>query len=74
MNSTIEKNVNIMRQLTTTLNCNKVAKKDPCFATYACICDNNFSQISSLMPQIPIEQQTVTITVAETRPEPEEEE
>ena len=59
-------------KLTTTINCNEVAKKDPCFATYACICDNNYSQIASLMPQIPIEQQTVTVTKTETPPEEED--
>ena len=37
------------------INCNQVVEKDPCFATYACICDNNYFQIASLMPEVPQE-------------------
>ena len=35
------------------MRCDEVTVKEPCFATFACLCDNGYYSISSLMPDIP---------------------
>ena len=34
------------------MQCTEVSVKDPCFATYACQCDNGYYSITSLMPDL----------------------
>lgn len=31
--------------------CEELTTADPCFGTYACICDNGFTKISKTMPE-----------------------
>ena len=35
------------------MRCDEVTIKEPCFATFACLCDNGYFSISSEMPDIP---------------------
>ena len=40
------------------MQCSEANVKEPCFATYACQCNNGYSRVSSLMPDLTTEEAT----------------
>lgn len=59
-------------RLRKTINCADVASIDPCFATFACICDNGYYQIASNMPAPPQKESEISskpLGEGETKPE-----
>ena len=40
-------------RLSYTMPCEQAAEVDPCFATYACFCDNGYFRLAENMPEVP---------------------